>query len=124
MRHDDFASYDGDLDHEGYRFLHGLEIEIESLKSECIRLTQLFHEQEKRILDLEASHFADGVERTLDLERWDGIHASHVGHDLEEIADKLIAAIEAEAHGEDLRGKLYEIHGDLCCVMADISTGG
>lgn len=57
-----------------------------------------------------------------DLERWDGIHAAYVGQDLEEVSDKLIAAIEANANGEDVRGMLYDIHGDVVCILADITT--
>lgn len=100
------------------------------LEDECNRLTRMVEELkdkraslEKRLLDVEAAHFADGIERAIDLETWDGIHSAHVGHDLEEIADKLIEAIEASGRGEDVRGLLYDIHGDVCCLMADIQTG-
>ena len=96
------------------------------LEDECNRLTRMVEELkdkraslEKRLLDLEAAHFADGIERAVDLEKWDGLHAARVGHDLEEIADKLIAAIEANRRGEDIDGLLFEIHGDVCCLIAD-----
>ena len=103
---------------------------MHELEAECSRLTRRLKELEavqsdlrKRILDPEAEHFADGADREIDLETWDGIHAAHVGHDLEEVADKLIAAIEANRRGEDIDGALFDIHGDVCSIMADIQTG-
>lgn len=111
------------MEYEDYQRMHRLE-------DECNRLTRMVEEMrdtgatlEKRLIDAEAAQFADRLERDIDLETWDGIHSAHVGHDLEEIADKLIEAIEASGRGEDVRGLLYDIHGDVCCLMADIQTG-
>lgn len=105
--------------HEDHKRMHALE-------AECARLSRMVEELddkratlEKKVIDLEAGHFADKLEREIDLETWDGIHAARVGHDLEEIADKLLAAIEANRRGEDIDGLLFDIHGDVCCLIAD-----
>ena len=109
-------------DFESYDLMRRLEAECSALMTECGRLGRKLEEQEAAILDLKAGHFADGIERALDLEAWDGIHAAHVGHDLEEIAAKLMAAMEASGRGEDVGGMLYDISGDVFSLMADISS--
>ena len=115
-----------DWSYEDYQRMHELEAECKRLEAECKRLRDtekelsgLLADTSKRLLDLEAEHFADKLERDMDLETWDGIHAAHVGHDLEEVADKLIEAIEANRRGEDIDGLLFDIHGDVCSIIAD-----
>lgn len=73
-----------------------------------------------RLTNIEAERFADGIALEIDLERWrDGI-AAHVGHDLEDVADKLMDAIVALRRGEDATAKLYDAHMDLCSVIGDL----
>ena len=110
---------------------HGDYQRMHMLEAECARLTRMVEDLESeeaalksRLLDLEAEHFADKLEREIDLQTWDGLHAAHVGHDLEELADRLMASILAYSRGEDVYAALYDIHGDMCCLMADISTSG
>lgn len=93
---------------ENTRTMNELNEEVESLR--------------KRMADMEAARFADRCELDMDLERWkDGI-AAHVGHDLEDIADKIMAAIGASRRGEDVTAALYNVHMDVVSVMADLLT--
>ena len=108
-----------DFSYEDYQRMHRLEADLKAALAGIEEQRQALDIQSKAILDLEAEHFADKLEREIDLQTWDGIHAAHVGHDLEEIADKLIAAIEANRRGEDIDGLLFDIHGDVCCLIAD-----
>lgn len=56
------------------------------------------------------------------LETWDGTHAARVGHDLEEIAAKLMTAMRANARGEDVGAMLLDIRGDVCALIGDVSS--
>lgn len=77
-------------------------------------------ETHARLTDLEAARFADRLELEMDLERWqDGI-AADVGHDLEEIDDKIMAAIEADRRGEAVGAALHDIHMGVLSVMGDL----
>lgn len=103
-----------------YDEMHRMENEIQRLKSAIELQERILEATRERITDMEAERFVDRIELETDLQRWsDGI-AAHVGRDLEEIAGKLLAAIEADRRGEDVRSALYEIHGDVVNVMADI----
>ena len=51
----------------------------------------------------------------------DGI-AARVGHDVEEVADRLMDAMLAYGRGEDIDRALWDIHGDMLCIVADLST--
>lgn len=113
---DEFETFDN------YEKMHRLEEEAE-------RLRRMVNEQEremdkirKQLTDMEAERFADRCEIDMDLERWDGMYAAHVGRDLESVADRIIEALEANGRGEDVRGILWDVHGDVCSIMADIST--
>lgn len=116
---DNMPSAEPEWSHEDYQRMHMLEAECTRLSRVAEELKTREADLKKRVLDLEAEHFADKLEREIDLETWDGVHAARVGHDLEEIADKLIAAIEANRRGEDIDGLLFDIHGDVCCLIAD-----
>lgn len=105
--------------HDDYQRMHELEAECSRLKRMVAESTDRLGAMSQRLLDLEASHFSDRLEREIDLETWDGLHAARVGHDLEEIADKLMEAIKANRRGEDIDGLLFDIHGDVCCLIAD-----
>lgn len=84
------------------------------------RQERAVEETHARLTDLEATRFADRLELEMDLERWqDGI-AADVGHDLEEIADRTMAAIEAYGRGEDIRAELFGICEDVFNVMGDL----
>lgn len=114
---------------DNYDKMHRLEAEMHRLEAEVARLRHTLIEQEremdairKQVTDMEAERFADKCEIEMDLERWDGIYAAQVGRDLEDVADRLIEALEAERKGEDVRGILWGVHGDVCSIMADIST--
>ena len=98
-----------------YDKMHELEKETKLLQHKADEL-------HRQLTDIEAERFADKCEFELDLARWNDGIAAHVGHDLEEVADKLIAAIEAERRGEDVRGRLYDIHGDVCSIMGDLMS--
>lgn len=77
---------------------------------------------QKRLTDMEAARFADRCELELDLERWDGIRAAQVGRELEDVADRIMEAIKANRRGEDIDGALFEIHGDVWTILADLGT--
>jgi len=113
-----------DFSYEDYQRMHRLEADLKDARATIEEQRQTLGTLNRAILDLEAEHFADKLEREIDLQTWDGIHAAHVGHDLEEIADKLMAAILAYSRGEDVYGALYDVHGDVCSLMADITTTG
>lgn len=108
-----------DFSHEDYQRMHRLEADLKAALAKIEEQWQALDTLDKAVLDLEAEHFADKLERDIDLETWDGIHAAHVGHDLEEVADKLIEAIKANRRGEDIDGLLFDIHGDVCSIIAD-----
>lgn len=106
-----------------YDEMHRMENEIQRLKSAIELQERILEATRERITDMEAERFVDRIELETDLQRWsDGI-AAHVGRDLEEIADKLLAAIEADRRGEDVRSALYEIHGDVVNVISDMMAG-
>ena len=111
-----------DWSYEDYQRMHELEAECKRLRDKEKELRGWLADTSKRLLDLEAEHFTDRLERDIDLETWDGIYAARVGHDLEEVADKLMDAIEADMRGEDIRGALFNIHGDVCSIIADMQT--
>lgn len=77
---------------------------------------------QKKLTDMEAARFADRCELELDLERWDGIRAAQVGRELEDVADRIMEAIEANRRGEDIDGALFEIHVDVWDILADLGT--
>lgn len=111
-----------DFSYEDYQRMHELETECKRLRGTEKELRGWLADTSKRLLDLEAEHFTDRLERDIDLETWDGIYAGRIGHDLEEVADKLMDAIEADMRGEDIRGTLFNIHGDVCSIIADMQT--
>lgn len=112
-----------EFSHEDYQQLRRLEAECNRLLRMVEELDDMKADLEKRVLDLEAGQFSDKLEREIDLQTWDGIYAARVGHDLEEVADKIIAAIEANRRGEDVDAALFDIHGDVCSIMADFYKG-
>ena len=74
----------------------------------------------ERMTEMEARDFANRVERDIDMEKWRGGIAARVGHDLEEVTDKLMEIIEANDRGEDVREALFNIHTDVICIMSDL----
>ena len=118
----DFGTNDYDKLHELEDMARRTGEQIERAVAELERQRARSEELRTRLTDLEAARFADRLELDMDLERWkDGI-AAHVGHDLEEVADRLMGAIEAYGRGEDIRAELFDIHGDVLTVMADLLT--
>lgn len=96
-----------------YEIAHRVESKVDALASHATAL-------DARLTDIEAERFAEGIALEIDLERWrDGI-AANVGHDLENVADKLMDAIVALRRGEDATAKLYDAHMDLCNVIGDL----
>lgn len=76
--------------------------------------------QGKQIDKLMAENEAAKRQRERDLERWsDGLAASF-GTELEGISDRLMEAMIAGKHGEDVTATLFEIHDDLCMVVGDM----
>lgn len=106
-----------------YDEMHRMENEIQRLKSAIELQERILEATRERITDMEAERFVDRIELETDLQRWsDGI-AAHVGRDLEEIAGKLLAAIEASRRGEDVTAALYDIHMDVVNVISDMMAG-
>lgn len=98
------------------------ERDVYALNRQVTELECLASSLQKQVTDMEAARFADRCELDMDLERWkDGI-AAQVGHDLEDIADKIMAAIGASRRGEDVTAALYDVHMDVVNVMADLLT--
>ena len=92
----------------------------------CIaELERHIAEQQEKLLDLETAQFIDHTETALDLERWDGRYAAHVAHDLEEVGDNIIKAIESIREGGDpdaAVSTLFKAHMDVCDILADMAT--
>lgn len=111
---------------EQYDDIKRLMAAMEAVTAEHTRATDELrgnmNELRERVTDMEAADFATKCEHEIDLARWrDGIAAS-VGYDLEEIADRLMAAIEANRRGEDVDAALFDVHGDVLTLMADLLT--
>lgn len=98
--------------------------EFEKLDKKIDMLRSRIDKLWSQIADFEATRFADRCELEMDLQRWDGIYAAHVGHKLEDVADRLTETIEAYTNDEDIYGELFALHMDVCCLMADVSTVG
>ena len=107
---------------DDFERMHELEAVVEKQAREVKALYGRIRQLQERVTDMQAAQFADRLEMDMDLERWkDGI-AAHVGHDLEDIADRIMAAIEADRRGENVGAELFSIHGDVVSVMADLLT--
>lgn len=118
----DFGTNDYDKLHELEDMARRTGEQLERTVAKLEQQRRCAEELSARLTDLEAARFADRLELDMDLERWkDGI-AAHVGHDLEEVADRLMGAIEAYGRGEDIRAELFGIRGDVLTVMADLLT--
>lgn len=74
----------------------------------------------QRIAELETECYAAKRQREHDLERWsDGLAASF-GKDLEDATERLMVAMLACKHGEDVTSELFAIHDDLCMVVGEM----
>ena len=116
----------GQIDAGQYDLMHRYGRAIDAFQA---RMSHVVAEQEQRVenlqermTDMEAASFANKCEQEMDLERWkDGI-AARVGQDVEEVADRLMDAMLAYGRGEDIDRALWDIHGDMLCIVADLST--
>lgn len=91
--------------------------ELDQLRAEGEKMDQ-------KIAELETECYAAKRAREQDLARWsDGLAASF-GTELEEVTDQLMDMVSKASRGEDVTADLYDVHGTLCMMMADMYAIG
>lgn len=101
-----------------------MDAKVERARAELDRLSVESDEMDRTIADLEAECYAAKRAREQDLARWsDGLAASF-GTELEEVTDQLMDMVSKASRGEDVTADLYDVHGTLCMMMADMYAIG